>query len=193
MPKSEEDLKQWARTQAEDAGRRFKDLDGPGIQIIAEHIREAYVRGVEDCNERIKGIPPDISALTTQLTQMNERARWYAGQIWQIPLGYVAAIALVSNAAGKGVNLMRAAMIFLAMVGVAVVFQLMRIYEGNHRAVMNIGAVEEKLNLDRTARHVPWTTVTMIVLVALITLIFVIGSIWFADDLAVGTVNPGKM
>jgi hypothetical protein len=129
--------------------------------------------------------PNDALILTTQLIQMNERARWYAGQIWQLPLSYLGiSFALIANVADKGENLLRALLVCLSAIGFGVVFQLMWLYEGNRRAVLNIQAMEVRLGLDITAQHHPWTTFTMIGLTILISTSFLVGAI-FINYLAV--------
>ncbi len=128
---------------------------------------------------------PEISALTTQLAQMNERARWYSGMIWQLPLSYLGiSLALVANVAGKGKNLLRAVLICLWLIGYGVVIQLALLYGGVRRAVLNIDAIETKLGLDVTAQYRPWTISTMIVLTFAISTSFLVAAIWLTDYLA---------
>jgi hypothetical protein len=97
---------------------------------------------------------PDKDALLRQLTELNQRGRWYSSQLWQVPFAYLGLTGLaVANATGK--NSCYLPLIFWACsaFGVCVLVHMHGMRDGERRAVVNIQETEDALYLKRTVEY----------------------------------------
>ncbi len=110
---------------------------------------------------------PESESLRTQLSELNERSRAYTTQLWQLPLGYLAAAGLVL--AGTKGPALPVGLFAVGVAGLLVFFHLDAIDDGRRRAVEHIQRLEGQLNLTRTAEDRPgyfFPLVLMILLAA---------------------------
>lgn len=109
--------------------------------------------------------PPPAETHRAQLAVLNNRSEFYATQLWQLPVAYLA---------GAGVVLtnLRAVALVIGLVASAVVGALLwwhmkGLEDGRRRAVLEIQDVERRLGLSVTAQDRPRYTVPLYILVAL--------------------------
>ena len=95
----------------------------------------------------------DAESLRVQLTELNNRSRFYSGQIWQLPLVYLAAVGLVLAQLKDRVLVIG----FLAggALGVLLLIHLFGIDDGRRRATRHLQRVEGELGLTQTAEEKP--------------------------------------
>lgn len=108
---------------------------------------------------------PEPESLQTQLTQLNERSRAYTTQMWQLPLGYVAAAGLaLSGTKGSALPI---GLFAVGIAGLLVFFHLNAIDDGRRRAVENIQRLERELKLTETAQERPGYLFPLVLMVLL--------------------------
>lgn len=114
-------------------------------------------------------------ARKTQLTELNNRSRWYAGQVWQLPIAYVGAtgIALAQLAGESSTKRLGLALIACGIVGGLVLWHSVGIFNGVKRAVQNLIRVERELGLVETAQWRPWTLIPLLIAVGLVSISYV--------------------
>ena len=90
-------------------------------------------------------------SLRVQLQQLNERARKYAGEFWQVPFAYLAIVAVtlsklatIRTGAKDDLGLLT---LGLGVFGIFVFIHMCLVYRGNSRAVSHIKEVEAALGL----------------------------------------------
>ena len=83
------------------------------------------------------------TALLAQLTELNNRSRWYSSQLWQIPFAYLGLTVVMLAALHDACAGTRAiASIASALIGICVLFHTHKIKGGEKRAINNLRAVE---------------------------------------------------
>ncbi|MGH9878583.1 MAG: hypothetical protein ACRD5H_13180, partial [Nitrososphaerales archaeon] len=86
------------------------------------------------------------------------RSRWYAGQVWQLPLAYIGATGIsLAKLAGKSSTNKQLALALIAfgIVGGLVLWHLVGTFNGVKRAVENLISVERELRLNQTGQWKP--------------------------------------
>jgi hypothetical protein len=99
---------------------------------------------------------PDSESLRTQLSELNQRARAYTAQQWQVPFAYLAVtgVSLGSiKCEGMGDVTLAAAFVVAAVLGILVYLHMLGNRDGAKRAVENIQETEDLLNLRVTAKY----------------------------------------
>jgi hypothetical protein len=99
---------------------------------------------------------PTDDSLRVQLSELNNRARWYSSQLWQVPFAYLGASALVvADAAGRSLRYIPTRYVFwcAAALGVCVFVHTLGMRDGERRAVKNLRSVERALELEITAQY----------------------------------------
>lgn len=113
--------------------------------------------------------------LKDQLKELNNRSRWYSGQLWHIPFAYFGVVAItISNVIAKQPSHIGAVLVACGMVGLFVFWHMWLIKDGEKRAVENLRQVEIDLCLKPTVEYKGYTIPFFIgvALVALSSLFF---------------------
>jgi hypothetical protein len=100
-----------------------------------------------------------------QLTALNNRSQFYATQLWQLPVAYLAGTGFVL-ARLNGIALV-VGLAAAAVVGALLLWHMQGLEDGRRRAVREIQDVEHRLGLSVTAQDRPRYTVPLYILVAL--------------------------
>jgi hypothetical protein len=109
-------------------------------------------------------------ALRTQFSELIVRSRTYSGQIWQVPLAYLAAAGVVlPKLQGSALGLVALA---AGALGVALFLHLFSVNNARHAAVEYLAAVEQDLGLRSTAKDWPLQTWPLLALVGIASLAF---------------------
>ena|SRR5438309_393361 len=124
------------------------------------------------------------AALRVQLGELNERARAYTAQTWQVPFAYLGIVGVVLGQLGNKsakpltfITVLSSAAVF----GIVVAIHMTAMCEGIRRAVNNIRDVEQRLGLDQTAEFRPlWHIVPLISVVAIAVVLCILGVFFFA-------------
>ncbi|AUM14703.1 hypothetical protein [Ketobacter alkanivorans] len=93
-------------------------------------------------------------SLRVQLTELNNRSRWYSSQLWQLPFAYLGVTGLLFGGVAGGELfewLILCLVVFLS--GPFVIEHMSNIADGERRAVKNLIAVEDKLGIPNTAQY----------------------------------------
>lgn len=97
---------------------------------------------------------PEPESQRQQLTELNNRSRWYASQLWQIPFAYLGLTGLtIASAAEKMSSQMPIVFLTCAVFGVCVLVHTFGIMDGVKRAVKNLQKIENDLHLEETAKY----------------------------------------
>ncbi len=91
-----------------------------------------------------------------QLQQLNERARWYSGRLWQEPLTFIAILAITLGRVVDQNNLILACT-FLAfsVFGLLLLIHMSGLANAEHVAVLHLKDVEAELGIASTAERWP--------------------------------------
>jgi len=104
----------------------------------------------DDNNETKK---PEKESLRVQLTELNNRSRWYSKELWQIPFAYLGLTGLIIvQIAEKNLKHLKLAFISAATFGVFVIIHMFKIRKNETRAVKHLQETEVELNLPPTAK-----------------------------------------
>jgi hypothetical protein len=126
---------------------------------------------------------PEADSLRVQLTEMNNRGRWYSSELWQVPFAFLGVTGLIiTQVADKGIVFLGVAFGASALFGVFVLIHMFRIRTSEIRAIKHLQDTEEALHLPPTAKTrggVKIFQVAMIVATAAYTLTAV-GLLWSA-------------
>jgi hypothetical protein len=111
----------------------------------------------------------ESDSLRVQLGELNQRARWYSSQIWQVPFAFFGIAALVIGATIDKNNFVTGlAFLIVFGLGVTVLIHLQGLADGERRAVLNIQKIEEQLYLEQTAQYKPrvvWSSIQVFTIV----------------------------
>jgi len=98
-------------------------------------------------------IKPDEESLRVQLSELNNRSRWYSAQSWHIPFAYFGILLITaSQIHDKAPCLLPFFLIFMGIFGILVLWHMCGIINGAERAVKNLKNTEKLLNLPETAQ-----------------------------------------
>lgn len=125
-----------------------------------------------------------LLSLRVQLTELNNRSRWYSSQLWQLPFAYLGVTGLLfGGVAGGGLFewLILCLVVFLS--GPFVIEHMANIADGERRAVKNLIAVEEKLGLPNTAQYKESYTTPLHRLVRVVFVVSGFASLFIASKL----------
>jgi len=121
---------------------------------------------------------PTPGALERQLSELNNRSRWYASQRWQVPFAYITITALaVANSGAKPSIRLTCVLWASAIFGVCVILHWFAMLDGLSRAVRNLQSIERSLSLDVTARVKPSYVLLLAVALVLATVSYAIAAI----------------
>ncbi|OGW55626.1 MAG: hypothetical protein A2Y81_00365 [Nitrospirae bacterium RBG_13_43_8] len=116
----------------------------------------------------------ELETWRTQLTELNNRSRWYSTQLWQLPFTYLAVTAIViANLESQKTYIVGLSFLAAFILGIFVSWHMKGILDGEKRAVKNLQKVEEKLGLPKTVEYKKYTKPLWYVVI-LATLIFLI-------------------
>jgi len=116
----------------------------------------------------------NLESWRIQLTELNNRSRWYSSQLWQLPFTYLAVTAIaIANLEGQNRCIIGLSFLAAFLLVVFVALLMKGILDGEKRAVKNLIEVEKKLALPATAEYRKYTQPLFIVVI-LATLIFLI-------------------
>ncbi len=97
---------------------------------------------------------PDLESLRTQLVELNNRARWYSSQLWQIPFLYFGVCSVLLGAVTEGDEMsLLYSTSFLACIGPFIIVHMRGISNGEMRAVLNLEKTEKALGLQNTVQY----------------------------------------
>ncbi|WP_153145319.1 hypothetical protein [Dechloromonas sp. H13] len=97
-------------------------------------------------------------ALKEQLKELNNRARWYSGQLWYIPYAYFGLTGIaISNVVVKQSVYIGGTLIACGILGLFVLWHMWLIKDGEKRAVENLLLVEIALGLEPTVDYKGYT------------------------------------
>jgi hypothetical protein len=97
-------------------------------------------------------------ALKEQLQELNNRSRWYSGQLWHIPFAYVGLVAVaIGNVIDKQSSYIGATLFACGILGLLVFWHMWLIKDGERRAVENLRQVEIDLSLKPTVEYKGYT------------------------------------
>jgi hypothetical protein len=89
---------------------------------------------------------------STQLSELNQRVRMHATRLWQLPFAYFSLVVfLLSNANSLKGDMSVMVIVFLLTVGTIVLWCMLGAYEGVCRGSQEIGKLEERMGLRKTA------------------------------------------
>jgi len=92
--------------------------------------------------------------LLVQLQILNERSRWYSGQLWQIPFLYLTITgAFVGQVIDKAIHLLSLAAVVGGLLGFVVAYHMGKLKDGEERAVKALIEVESSLKISHRAEH----------------------------------------
>lgn len=96
----------------------------------------------------------DLESLRIQLVELNNRARWYSSQLWQIPFLYFGVCSVLLGAITEG-DLMTYffTTLFVAFIGPFIIWHMHGISNGEMRAVLNLETTEKALGLPNTVQY----------------------------------------
>jgi hypothetical protein len=96
--------------------------------------------------------PTKAAALREQLKELNNRSRWYSGQLWHVPFAYFGLVVLIANQNFRSTGRYDAfiALASSAVLGMFVLWHMRAIRDGEHRAIENLRRVEEDLGFAPT-------------------------------------------
>ena len=96
------------------------------------------------------------AALRTQLSELNRRSHVYSQRLWQIPLLYVTASAVVLRISeDQGASSSAQPLLLIGILGVVLTVHAGAMAHGIKRAVCGIRKVEGDLHLDETVEWLP--------------------------------------
>jgi hypothetical protein len=96
---------------------------------------------------------PDPESLRVQLTELNNRSRWYSAELWQIPFAYLGLTGLIIvQIADKTPRHLGIAFITAALFGVFVIIHMFKIRKHETRAVEHLIETEAALHLPPTVK-----------------------------------------
>jgi hypothetical protein len=103
-----------------------------------------------DCQEA------ENDSFIAQLHELNERARWYSSQLWQVPFAFLGIVGITLGAfLGKGNTMTGLSFLVLGGFGIAVILHMRGLADGERRAVLNLQKIEAQLRLEQTAIYKP--------------------------------------
>jgi hypothetical protein len=115
--------------------------------------------------------PDQLEALRVQLTELNNRGRWYSSQLWQVPFAYLALVGVALTAdLHAGLPALSSRFIAVAALGLAVTWHMFGMINGERRAVTNLQEVEAALQIPSTVLYKPGYTQPLLAAVLLTTL-----------------------
>ncbi len=96
---------------------------------------------------------PDSNALTVQLTELNNRSRWYTAQLWHIPFAYfgILVVALTQIKTNEPLYLSYI-LLFIGFFGCFALWHMYGLINGVERAVRELRKIENQLKLRQTAQ-----------------------------------------
>jgi len=103
-----------------------------------------------------KPAPPDPETRRTLLSELNERSRWYAAQVWQVPFAYLGIVGLViTQVVDKHSDQLWLAFIGAGVFGLFVLWHMRDLQDGVRRAVLNLQSLERGGGLITLAQYKP--------------------------------------
>jgi len=128
---------------------------------------------------KVELTPDQLDSLRVQLTELNNRARWYSSQLWQVPFAYLGVTGVLLSQMGcKSPTNWLLMSTAIAILGVFVIVHMNGIADGERRAVENLQAAEGALDIPPTALYKPnyarpfYVLVIVVVCLTSITAIF---------------------
>jgi len=123
-----------------------------GPQRLTWVVRKRNVNAMKEANFTTD----QLNALLVQLTELNNRARWYSSQLWQVPFAYLGVTGvLLSQMGGASPENWLLMVAVIAIFRVFIGVHMNGIADGEKRAVLNLQATEEALMIPPTALYKP--------------------------------------
>ena len=98
-------------------------------------------------------LPPESESLLCQLTELNNRSRWYSSELWQIPFAYLGVTGVViAQLAAKAETFLGVGFATSALFGVFVLIHVFRIRASEQLAILNLQDTERALRLPVTVK-----------------------------------------
>lgn len=128
---------------------------------------------MEETHER----QPDVVALVAQLSQLNERSRWYSSRLWQEPLSFFGIVALALGSFDKlQSDVLRGSMLIgLGALGLVLSWSLYHMKKPRRTAIEALIQIEQKLNLQKVTGHRRWISPPIMALVAIVSIALLAG------------------
>lgn len=96
---------------------------------------------------------PETESLQVQLTELNNRSRWYSAELWQIPFAYLGLTGLIIvQIANKKPEFLGYTLISAAVFGIFVIIHMCKIRKNEIRAVKHLQKTEAELYLSPTTK-----------------------------------------
>ncbi|MEW8385338.1 MAG: hypothetical protein AB2704_26055 [Candidatus Thiodiazotropha taylori] len=97
-----------------------------------------------------------LEALRVQLTELNNRGRWYSSQLWQVPFAYLGITGLLlSQIKLAETQTFILIVVSVAFLGAFVIAHMNGIADGEKRAVKDLQNTETSLGIPQTALYRP--------------------------------------
>jgi len=123
-----------------------------------------------------KKVNPDAKTLRVQLVELNNRARWYSSQLWQLPFAFLGITGLsLATFIDKKPLFLALALFVCSIFGLCICIHIMGILDGEKRAVNDLQDIEYLLKLPKTAKLKKYTK-PLCVIVFLLTIFYFIFS-----------------
>jgi hypothetical protein len=102
------------------------------IRKLSSIITVGYVIRIRDVTVNASNeASPTPEALREQLKELNNRSRWYSGQLWYIPFAYFGLVALtVGNVGFKEPKFIGLSLLYCGIIGVFVFWHMISIRDG---------------------------------------------------------------
>jgi len=130
---------------------------------------------------------PTPETLHVQLTELNNRSRWYCSQLWQIPFAYVGICGITigsilssSNTLHPG-SYLGVVSVVLAVIGMLITGHVFAIMKLQDMAIEKLQDVEKSLGIavDGRAINIKWDVVFMTALITSTTLFMLAMGVYF--------------
>ena len=98
--------------------------------------------------------PEVVQVLTTQLSILNERSRWYTARLWQIPFAFIGLSGYaIFNMPGKQIIDLDPILLFSGCTGFLILLHMRGLSLRIRQIVGHMRAIEEELRLEKTAGY----------------------------------------
>ncbi len=93
-------------------------------------------------------------SLRVQLSELNNRSRWYTARLWHIPFAYFGILGVtVAQFMAEGRSYLPYVLILFGLFGCFVLWHMWEIWDGEKRAVEELQITEGLLELPQTAQY----------------------------------------
>ena len=96
---------------------------------------------------------PETETLRVQLVELNNRARWYSSQLWQLPFAFLGITGVsIATFIDKESLFLALALFACSIFGLCICIHMRGILDGEKRAVKDLQDIENLLKLPKRAK-----------------------------------------